>query len=142
VLLPRRLRLRSSTTRVCHRPHPLPNCYLHSEWYRNFEPVTSGLVAVKLRHAPNSSLFSSGLALKLRKTAPAIPALRETGYGAPWKRQQTGKTDSATTTRQSWHPRHCEGQRAETAQRKAARSCNRLLGQPLASCVQYRHLDV
>jgi hypothetical protein len=40
VLLPLRLRLRSSTTRVCHRPHQLPNCYLHSEWYRNFEPVT------------------------------------------------------------------------------------------------------
>jgi hypothetical protein len=37
VLLP--LRLRSRTTRVSHRPYPLPNCYLHTEWYRDFERV-------------------------------------------------------------------------------------------------------
>ena len=41
VLLPLRLRLRSSNTRVFPQPPHLTNRYLHNEWYKISEPVSS-----------------------------------------------------------------------------------------------------
>jgi hypothetical protein len=93
VLLPLRLRLRSSNTRVSPLPPTLTNRYLHNVWYRNFEPVRGKLVSPARKRAAVGELQQQ-FAVSERRACRTLDQPRSCQRYEP-----TPRTDEAPLTK-------------------------------------------